>query len=53
MQVFSGYWGLEDTRRNPDWLFVFGDNDARRVGLRICPFVASVLLWLAAQAKRV
>jgi hypothetical protein len=30
VQVFSGFWGLDDARRHRDRLFVFGDNDARR-----------------------
>jgi hypothetical protein len=30
VQVFNGFWGLDDARRNRDCLFVFGDNDARQ-----------------------
>lgn len=29
LQVFQGFWGLEDVRLNHDCLFVFGDNDAQ------------------------
>lgn len=29
LQVFQGFWGLDEVRRNRDLLFVFGDNDAR------------------------
>lgn len=25
--VFNGFWTLDDVRKHPDWLFVYGDND--------------------------
>lgn len=25
--VFNGYWTRDDVKQNPDWLFLFGDNN--------------------------
>jgi hypothetical protein len=27
IKYFKGFWKVEDVRKNPNWLFVFGDND--------------------------
>lgn len=29
IHVFQGFWTPEDCKKNPTWLFVYGDNDAQ------------------------
>ena len=30
IKIFNGFWTKEDTRKNKNWLFVFGDNDVEK-----------------------
>jgi len=29
IQVFKGFWGIEDVAKNPQKIYVYGDNDQR------------------------
>ena len=30
IKIFKGFWSVDDTRKNPKSLFVFGDNDIKK-----------------------